>query len=304
MNASSPPLEARPLSALDAPALPALAVLAAVLLWGGSFSTMKTALTALDPATVMWVRLTMALAALAPLARRLVPRSARPGDWKILAALAALQPCLYFLCESNALRFTTSAQAGVISSSVPLLVALGARVFLAEALAPRTLAGLVLSMAGVAWLTLAGSPQESAPAPLLGNVLELAAMACAAGYMLLVKDLSGRYGTWTLTALQTLAGVVFFLPGAGPVLSGAVLDVQPRVLWSLVYLGLGASLGAFGLYNWGMARLPAARAASCINLIPVVAVVLGWAFLGEALNAAQMAASVLVLAGVWVSRGR
>jgi drug/metabolite transporter (DMT)-like permease len=299
MNVPAPALVARRLPLPDAPTL---AILAAVLLWGGSYAATKISVSVLPVWTVMWLRLTLALALLLPAAKTLCRARVRPGDWKALLALMAIQPCLYFLCEANALKYTTSAQAGVIVSSLPLLVALGARVFLGEALSRRSVAGMLTAMAGVSWLTLAAGPSEQAPAPLLGNLLELGAMCCAAGYMLLLKGLSSRYNPWTLTALQTLAGVLFFSPGAMPLLRGEIPLPGPEVVGALVFLGAGASLGAFGLYNWGMSRIRAGQAASYINGVPVVAVFLGWGLLGEALNPAQLAASVLVGVGIWVSR--
>jgi len=185
---------------------------------------------------------------------------------------------------------------------VPLLVACGGRFFLGERIGHWAMAGLGLSMGGVAWLTLLGEPSDHAVRPLLGNLLELGAMACAAGSMLLLKGLSSRHGPWSLTALQVAAGAVFFAPGA------AGLAARPPWTWSpieaaaVVYLGVCVSVGAFGLYNYGMSRMEASRASAFINLVPVAAVLLGWLVLGETLSPGQWAAVGCVFAGVWLSQ--
>jgi len=282
-------------------AAPVLAALAAALLWGGSFAATKTALTAFAPMTLMWLRMTLAALLLLPFARGVLPRGVRRGDGTLLAAASLLLPCAYFLCEANALSLTTSAQAGVISSSVPLLVGVGAAIFLHEPLPWRMLLGLVLSVAGVAWLSLAGAPAASAPAPLLGNALEFLAMACAAGSMLLIKRLSGRYGPWTLTAVQTVTGALFFLPGAAGI-AAPPWDWPRDAALAVLFLGGLVTLGAFGLYNWALSRLPAARVAAFINLVPLVAVALGWLALDEALSGPQALASAVILAGVALSQ--
>jgi drug/metabolite transporter (DMT)-like permease len=281
--------------------VPTLAVIGAVLLWGGSFSAMKVAVSGLGPWTVMWVRMVLAVALLIPFARRLWPVWHR-ADLPRLAAMALCLPCGYFLFESNALRFTSSAQAGVIAALVPLLVAAGARIFLAERVPMRSFGGLALSLAGVAWLTLSARAGEHATAPLLGNGLELLAMICAAGYMLLAKELSTRYGSWTLTGLQSVAGLVFFLPGSVSLIDHPPMAWQPVEAFAVIYLGAGASLGAFGLYNFGISRLPASRASAFINLVPVAALLMGWGILGEALSPSQWAASAVVFGGVWLSQ--
>ncbi|MBU1002606.1 MAG: DMT family transporter [Proteobacteria bacterium] len=281
--------------------LPVAAILAAVLLWGGSFSAMKLAGRELDPWSMMWARMMVALICLAPFLGRLVPRNYSPGDWKLLAPLVLFMPCLYFYLESHALTHTTSTQAGVVSASVPLLVAAGARLFLGEAVSRGTWLGLALSVCGVVWLTLAGSPAQDAPNPLLGNLLELGAMASAAAYMLLMQQLGSRYSPWTITAMQTVAGALFFLPGAPGLLAAAGSLTWPTVL-AVLFMGAGASLVAFGLYNWAISRLRASQASAYINLVPVVAVSLGWITLGEALNPMQLAGAGCVFLGVWLSQ--
>jgi len=250
----------------------------------------------------------------------------------------ASEPCLYFLLESNALRFTTSSQAGVIVAAAPLLVALGARLFWGERMGRAMVAGLLLAIAGGAGLTLlGGSPgagAKAANAP-LGNAMEMGAMITAASYTLASNRLGRRYSPWSLTALQLAGGALCFLPGrvllvrsgwagfpwakpglldgakpglltgaAAGLLAGAV-PVSP---WTLVgvlaFLGSFVTLVAFGCYNWGLSRLPAARASLFLTLIPVVAVLLGWRLLGESLSVAQSVSAGAVIAGVFLGQRR
>jgi len=127
---------------------PVLALLTAVLLWGGSFAAMRVALRVLNPWSMMWVRMAVGVALLAPFTAGRLPRdlraSYRKGDWKLLVLLVATEPCLYFLLESNALRFTTASQAGVIVATAPLLVALGAWLFLRERMSAAGAVGLAV----------------------------------------------------------------------------------------------------------------------------------------------------------------
>ncbi len=256
--------------------LPVAAILGAVLLWGGSFSAMRMAVGAFNPWSVMWMRMVIALVLLAPFAGKLKLEAYRKGDWKLLAPMALLMPCFYFLLESYALCYTTSSQAGVISASVPLLVAIGAWLALCESISLKTVSGLTLSILGVAGLTLLGKENGAAESPLLGNALELCAMACAAANMILVKRLSNRYNPWTLTALQVLAGVVFFSPGLYLMIRAEAVPFTPGLAVAVLFLGAFVTLGAFGLYNWGMSHIPASRASMFINLVPVTAMFFGW----------------------------
>lgn len=282
--------------------IPCAALAAAAFFWGASFPATRFAVSLLDPKAVMFCRMAVACLIMAPFVRQLKPAAWSVKDLKLIIPMVLLQPCFYFLLESNALKLTTSSQAGVISASVPLLVALGAWLFLSEKITMKVVVGLVVSMAGVAVLTFQASPIRAGDSPCVGNCLEFAAMVCAAGNMLLVKRLSSRYNTWTLTGLQFIVGLIFFSPGVVHLAASPETSFRSDLIGALILLGAFASVGAFGLYNWAMARIPASRAAVFINLVPVIAVFLGWTLLGESLSMGQAGGAFLVGFGVLVSQ--
>ena len=283
-----------------APAI--IAAVLAMLFWASSFAIAKRLLTlGVPPLTIIWLRMLIAAALLLPVLWRLWPRAERRrGDAKWLLALILFEPVFYFLFEINALRHTSSAQAGIIIAVMPLLAALGGALFFSEPLSRRLLAGLALSMLGAAGLSLLGAPDAAAPAPLLGNLLELGAVLCAVGYILTLKKLAARWPVWALTAIQMTGGALFLLPGAAALTDARTraLVLSPEPLLLLLYLGAVVTVLAYGLYNYSIARLSAAQAGVIINLLPVLAAVIGWAWLGERLSLWQLPAAALVLAGV------
>jgi drug/metabolite transporter (DMT)-like permease len=181
------------------------------------------------------------------------------------------------------------------------MVAVAAWIFLSEAITAKIIVGLALSIAGVILLTLFQGQGAAAPDPVLGNSLELLAMVSACGYMILVKQLSSRYNTWCLTAMQVLGGTLFFLPGILPLWATDPAIWNFKLLGLLLFLGPCVSLGAFGLYNYGIRTISVSRASICINLIPVIAILLGWIFLQETLNLKQGVAVCIVIFGVGLS---
>lgn len=275
----------------------------AMALWGSSFIALKLAFAEWPAMWVIFAR--MAIGSLIFLAawRWRGRMDYQAGDWKYLVGLAVCEPCLYFVCESFALQYTSAAQAGMITALLPLLVAVGAFLLLHERIARNTWAGFALAVLGALWLTLAGEPDRHAPQPLLGNFFELLAMVCATGYTLLLKHLSARYSPFILTAMQAFIGSVFFLPLAA---AGSGVPPAPsgQGLFALVYLGSVVTVGAYGLYNFGVSRLPASQATGFINLIPVFTLVFAWLLLGERLNGQQLLAAGLVFAGVALSQWR
>lgn len=277
----------------------------AVVLWGTSFPATKMALADFPPMALVFLRMLVGTALLLPFAGPIL-RKARyqKGDWKWLVLVGLFEPCLYFLFEANALRFTTASQAGVISAMAPLLVAVGARVFLSEELSLRTVSGLVLSLAGVALLSVGGHSAEAAPNPVLGNSLELIAMVCAAGYFIVLRHLTSRYDPWLVTGVMSLSGLIFFLPGALASHPSTWVHASPQAWVAVVYLGAFVTLGAIGLYNLAASKMPAARAAISINLVPFAAVASSWLLLGEQLSLLQIAGGLVIVGGVFLGESK
>jgi drug/metabolite transporter (DMT)-like permease len=291
-------------STLRSETWPLLGLAGAVLLWGTSFVATKAALTGFGPLVVVGIRMLLASAMMSVLWPRLPSPRRQHGDWRLLIVLAGMWPCVYFVLEGNALRLTTSSQAGTISALVPLLVVVGARIFLAERLARQAVMGLAISMVGVFALSVGGPAETAAPNPALGNALEVLAMASYAVSTLTLKSLVGRYNSWLLTGLQCLSGAIVFLPA---VLLTPIHDwrAAPPEAWAgALYLGLLVTLVPSGLYNMAVSRMPAGRAALAINLVPVVALISGWAIQGDSLSVLQGAACVAILSGVLLGQIR
>ncbi|WP_395505716.1 DMT family transporter [Ectopseudomonas hydrolytica] len=284
-------------------ALAMAALVLAMALWGSSFIALKLAFAELPALWVIAGR--MLLGALVFLAawRWRGRVDYRRGDWKYLLALTACEPCLYFIFEALALQHTSASQAGMITALLPLLVALGAYLFLHERLTRTTLAGFALALGGALWLSLAGSADEHAPNPLLGNFFELLAILCATAYTLLLKHLTGRYSPFILTALQALVGSLFFVPLAAWQADWPS-SFSPQGLAAVAYLGVVVTVGAYGLFNFGVSRLPASQATAFTNLIPLFTLVFAAVLLGERLSAEQMVAAGLVFVGVLLSQWR
>jgi drug/metabolite transporter (DMT)-like permease len=280
-----------------------ICLIVATALWGSAFIALKLAFTELPPLWVIFAR--MALGSLVfLLAWRWRGRvQYRPGDWKYLLGLAACEPCLYFIFEALALQNTSASQAGMITALLPLLVAIAAFIFLRERISRTTLAGFLLAMCGAVGLSLAGSADEHASNPMLGNFYELLAMLCATAYTLLVKRLSARYSAFILTAMQAFIGTLFFLPLAA-LEAPLPHTISTLGVVTLLYLGVVVTVGAYGLYNFGISRLPATEASGYTNLIPLFTLVFAVPLLGETLNNLQILAAAVLFGGVALSQWR
>jgi drug/metabolite transporter (DMT)-like permease len=95
--------------------------------------------------------------------------------------------------------------------------------------------------------------------------------------------------------------------GGGAMLIGSLLIEKPsfahadlRSLISLAYLVLVASAFAFTIYHFAMKHLPVTIVSLYTYVNPLVAIVLGWMFLGERLTWNILVAFVVIVAGIYL----
>ncbi|WP_027184934.1 DMT family transporter [Desulfovibrio inopinatus] len=285
------------------PLLAILSLLTAMTLWGSSFIAMKIAMQELGPLSVVFGRMALATVCFALIAPKLVKTIRyQSGDWKPLLFMAFCEPCLYFVFESHALKYTQASEAGMVTALLPLMVTGVARVLFKENLSMTGFAGLLVSVLGVILMSAFSEVRENAPNPLLGNTLEFLAMICAAGYIISLKWLTSRYSPLFLTAVQSAVGAVFFLPAL--LIEPLPESVSFSSMAAVVYLGLVVSIVAYGCNNYGVSQIPASQASIFINLIPVVTLIIAAVVLGESLGPLQMLGGGMVFAGVFLSNIR
>ena len=126
-------------------------------------------------------------------------------------------------------------------------------------------------------------------------------MVCATGYTILMKRLSKELHPFFLTAIQAFTGALFFAPALLlPAVRASSLSWGG--MGAILYLGVVVSMGAYGLYNFGVSRIPASQASAFVNLIPAFSLLLSFFILGERLQLWQWLACGLVFAGVLISQ--
>ncbi len=275
---------------------------AAMILWSSSFPALKIAFRTYDPMVVIFGRMAVASVCALMFFRHL--KNIRPikGTLRYLVFMAFCEPCLYFIFEAQALVHTSASQAGIIAGTLPLLVAVAAHYLLKEYLSRQNLIGLTLAIAGSCWLSMTGEATTASPNPPLGNFLEFLAMVCATGYIVTLKKLCRHYSPFFLTAVQVTIGCVFYMPLL--LLPSTVLPtrIDANGFFAIAYLGAFVTIGAYGLYNFSLSRIPANQASIFVNLIPVFTIILGWMILDEHLLAQQYPATILILIGIFVSQ--
>lgn len=276
-----------------------LQLAAAMVLTGANVAVAKVLSEALPIALVAFLRCALACLVLWPLARAQDGRAAPgPAILRNLALQALFGTAIYNAGLLAGLRLTGAVEAGLVLSTLPAAVAVGAAVWLRERFAPRAWAAVALAVAGMGAVTLAhadGAAGAGGGGSAAGNALVFAAVCGEAVYVLLARRVAGRVPVLTATFWMQLFSAALLLPFALPGLGAlAALAEAPGLGALLAFHSLTASVLSVVLWYAGLRRVPAATAGLFTGLLPVTAALVGVAALGEAVSVHHLAGFALM----------
>ena len=277
-----------------------VAALVTVTLWASAFVGIRDAGRAIGAGPLTLVRLVVAAAVLGAIVA--VRREALPprADVPRLILFALLWFGAYNVMLNAAERRVDAGTAAMLVNVGPVFIALLAGVVLREGFPRALLAGCAAAFAGAIVIGAASSGRGVSAG--WGAVLCIAAALAYAGGVVAQKPLLERTSGLQVTFLGCAVAAVACLPYA----PGLVHDVRGAgagpVAWA-VYLGAFPTALGFSTWAYALRRTTAGRMGATTYLVPPLAVLMGWLFLGETPPAMALAGGALCLAGVFVARG-
>jgi len=262
-------------------------------IWGSTY-IVTTQL--LPPDHPLWVSLLRALPA--GLLLLLIVRQLPQGIWwGRVFILGALNFSIFWaLLFVSAYRLPGGVAATVGALQPLIVIGLERLFFKAPVRGLSILVGLI-GIAGVALLVL--TPQAALDpigiAAGLGGALSMAAGTVFSRYW------RPPVSALTFTAWQLTAGGLLLVPLALLFEPGLPLPTAKNLI-GFAYLGLIGAALTYILWFRGLARLKASIVAPLGFLSPLMAVLLGWSLLGQALTPAQLAGVAVVLGSVWLNQ--
>lgn len=267
------------------------AICAVIVIWGVNNAAAKVATEVMPPLLVGVFRFAIAGACLAYFVRPPFP------NWKSLLVVAVVggpihYGLLYFAywLAQDVSPVTVATQLWIPMTSVFAFLILGERISKMAAF------GLLVALAGVAWMTLDAHALMDWKGILVGSIA-----AAAWGLVTVIARRTRSIpalkmqGILALTALPTmLLGTALFETGQWE----AIQSAKPIVWWSLIWAGLVSSVLATSLVFWLVQTRETGRITPYLLVAPLVSIFIGGVWMGDVLTPQILTGVAMTLIGV------
>lgn len=298
----------------------AASIVLLVVVWAINFIAAKIGLLYLPPLAMGSFRVVLAGAVMVPVyfgcsrlpvfteAVHLRRRGFVARDFWVFLYLGFFGVTVNQICFTTGLHYTSVSHAAVIVGMGPIYILVLAVLLRLERATGHKVIGMLIALFGIAVLASEnGISMHSAS--LAGDAITMTGSTGFAMYVVLGKRVAGKYDPLTMTAFNHFAGALIVLPVAvyqAAHLYRAGIWRLPWQAWAAVlYMAIFSSALAYVFYFWLLRYLEASQLSAFTYLLPILATLLGIAWLGEKGSWSQVLGGVIALGGVyWIESGR
>jgi len=259
----------------------------------------KIVLRSMSSTSLVVLRLAGAAVLFAILQRRLTPLLRMPvKDIVVLTACSLLGIVGNQFLFVKGLSLTTVINAEILSTTIPVYAIATSILLGYERGSLKTLIGVLFSVAGVVYLVNPFRADLSTHTT-TGNVLILVNSFLYALYIVISKNLVGRYGALNVVMWIFLIGSVITVPVGVYSLQRENLAAVGAGTWAAVaFIIVFPTVIAYYLNAWALTRVPPSVVAIYIYLQPLIAFGFAPLLLGESWSWRTIAAAILIFGGV------
>lgn len=287
--------------------IPYLLLLVTAIIWGIVAPIIKNTLFYVEPLTLLFWRFVFTISFILPFFIWYLTKHPIKLSWiPKLAVIGLLGGVLPLILVFYGFNLTSSIEGTLIASISPLLVAVGAALFLKDKLHKNELVGISLAIAGTVFVAIEPFFQNGLTGDnrTLGNILIFLYALSWAWSVILVKQWKGEHiRPFHITATSFIVCLIAFTPLAFAEARGfpSVDFSNFNILGGLLYMSLLSSIVAYTLYYIALEKVHAARADIFNYLQPVFAIPLSILWLNEKVTPFIIIGMVLITSGVVIA---
>jgi drug/metabolite transporter (DMT)-like permease len=278
-----------------------IALVFTILVWGVAPAFVRSFSLTAGPADAMVIRMWFTALAALPVLLYSGLHIER-ADFGKLFVVACIGMFGYFLGSIFGYSYVPAGFGSMIIAVQPLLIAMIAAMIGADKLTLSSITGLIISFVGSIYLfagNMGGDMKFNDM--LLGGLLLLACDVAWAIYVIFSKPLLRKYGTMKISAWT----LILCAPPSLAFISGTTLStaigLDGQALFSLFFLSVLGTVICLVTWNYAVPHLNSTTMGASLYLIPVLAVLSGWAVLHEKITSSTLIAGAIILAGVAVA---
>ena len=269
------------------------------LLWSFAFVAGKIGVTDCPPLILLAGR--FSLAGILILGASAFRADAWKLSWReiaIFAILGVANNALYLGLGYTGLKSVSAGLGGLIVSANPVFTAALAALFLGEVLTWRKMVGLLLGIAGVAFIV--WHRMSVGTDSLHGILFTLASLASIVAGTVLFKLFAPKGSLWIGNGIQNLAAGIVMTPIAFTFANASEIVPSLRLGLAFAFLVLGGSILAYFLW-FHLLKVCGATAASAYHfLMPPLAMLFAWLVLGEQVAFRDLLGILPVALGIYL----
>lgn len=272
-----------------------LLFLLVIFLWGSNWSVMKLGLRFVSPSNFLLQRLLLSAAVLSPILFVSLEKIPRKSSVICRLLLLSLIFASSILATLTGLVEEGSGLGAVLTYTQPLFVFCLAVPFLRERVTPIRLFGAIVGFVGIITLflgSLSSFSVDSTIILLLGALLWAVALVYYKRSLIHVDPLVTNFFQLSLGAIPLCMFSLFA--------DGFVFPGDAAYVWIILYTSVGAFTIGSTVWLFIVKEEDVTVVAGSSFLVPLVALLFGWIFLGETVRIESMIGSALILAGVYL----
>jgi drug/metabolite transporter (DMT)-like permease len=281
----------------------ALLALLAVIIWSGNFVVARATIHDISPFSLSFFRWLSATVCILPFAIKNIKQ-----DWKAIkhsmhylfwVSFAGITLFNTFIYIGG--HYTTAINLALIgTTSSPIIAIILARIFLKEQVGWLKLIGVLLCITGVLFLLSRGEWRNLVNFHFsVGDKWVIVGATCFALYNVLTRKkpaaISGISFLGVIFSLGTMLLIPFYV---WDVAYAPPIHWSTKLVYIILFLGIGSSVISYLLWNNAIQRLGAGRTAIFGNLLPIFSSIEAALILHESFTWVHFAGMILVFAGI------
>lgn len=282
-----------------------LFAITATAIWSGNFIIARGLNDSIPPVSLAFWRWTVAVIVFLPFALKPLIT-----EWAVLrrhvlylSVTSLLGITLFNTLIYIAGHTTTAINLSLISITFPVFIVVLSRIFFREYITLNKGVGIVLVAFGIILLLTRGVITRLLDISFaIGDLWMLLAAITFAVYSILLKHKPKGLSIWAFQLTTFILGLGFLFPffiWEQTLVPSTKFDIQTT--FSILYVGIFASLAAFVLWNKAIILLGPSRAAMIYYTLPLFSVISAHFFLSETVTVIHLYSAVLIVSGIFTA---